>query len=826
MALQKNGSANRSLLRPSLFIYNVYKVQNSINHMLNPSADRDVNNVYQLSTEKARQWWRNQAFESRKDIVIESEAVINDDKLVEDQTVADIADKDYDDLPDVTKQEVELQVEDSETIEELFEVKDDEYLKCSTCEEVFTSNEDYESHKSVDHGEEPEDLEDSFEAYQLTMHPELTKESLRKANNLLTETEERQLYSGYDKNGDVQSSIMPYNLPPVATGKYDDNPNEFFYSNKIFRAGSSTERTSSLGESKAKANEWELPAELQGLIPNSGSVSDPDLEELRKAMNTYYEVSNNGGGNWYDGADGDTKSLMQNYNLSNTERLEAFHVDHNENPYDDDGYDIEIDTDEEDRLMRSSMSELETIINQLIEKAKGKRNSNNWNSWESRANEDDEYEYGFIPKVSGFGEDKDNDLPIKDHTHNFTSGYKHSNGIDYILQCSDSGCGATKNQDLYMESKASEGRTMEQVWNQASPSQREGIMIEGGIEYEETGQSYFGDDGNDSDSLLHNLDDSGTDSGRWSAQNKSAMDSLSNTSYDNLPVNIRDRVDSGIISYGLNLEGESKASENWEDMELDGSEWSFTDSNEDVISCNKCGKTFNVGSYPRSSRAGYDVMEWDAQTHGRLHEPNPEGGRGWTHPDNKRDPYNFYNDGTPVLRNESKAGEKGEWDWLDKGADSKSVDYDEVEYKDDGVSDISIQKTEPKLKDQNAFLDNVNIGLESVDFVYKTKASEAMEKTYIPVSETLEGDYEEFEDSDEEMIKETITLRKLTGYGDDAIARELHINYGVSHEEALEKVYSVEVSTNDRVSQTFFGKMYKECTESEKDELQMYSGSD
>ena len=178
------------------------------------------------------------------------------------------------------------------------------------------------------------------------------------------------------------------------------------------------------------------------------------------------------------------------------------------------------------------------------------------------------------------------------------------------------------------------------------------------------------------------------------------------------------------------------------------------------------------------------------------------------------------------LGGESKATEKGEWDWLDKGSDSKSVDYDEVEYKDDGVSDISIQNTEPKGADANEFLDNVSIGVESVDFVYPTKASEAMEKTYIPVSETLEGDYEEFEDSDEEMIEETITLRKLTGYGDDAIARELHINYGVSHEEALEKVYSVEVSTNDRVSQTFFGKMYKECTESEKDELQMYSGSD
>ena len=133
--------------------------------------------------------------------------------------------------------------------------------------------------------------------------------------------------------------------------------------------------------------------------------------------------------------------------------------------------------------------------------------------------------------------------------------YRVRNGLP---EWSDVGLGTLK------ESKASEGRTMEQVWNQSSPSQRESIMIEGGVEYEETGQSYFGDDGNDSDSLLHNLDDSGTDSGRWSAQNKSAMDSLSNTSYDNLPINIRNRVDNGIISYGLNLEGESKASEDWD----------------------------------------------------------------------------------------------------------------------------------------------------------------------------------------------------------------------------------------------------------------------
>ena len=591
MALQKNGSANRSLLRPSLFIYNVYKVQNSINHMLNPSADRDVNNIYQLSTEKARQWWNNQAFESRKNIVIESEAVINDDKLVEDQTIADIADKDYDDLPDTTKQEVELQVEDYEEMEELFEVKDDEYLKCSMCEDIFTSNDDYELHKSVDHGEEPEDFEESEETYQLTMHPELTRESLRKANNLLTETEERQLYSNYDKNGDVQSSIMPYNLPPVATGKYNDNPNKFFYSNKIFRAGSSTERTSSLGEAKAS--------------------EEFDISKY------YKEVTEDG---WMD------------YQCNSCGKK----IDP------DDGYGDQKDYD--------------VIIQEL---------------------KDHQINHKFIyESTDRFEADIENDQVVQklpDDKRSFDVGASENN--------------------LY---RSPDGEFNEQ-WENAY----------------------------------------------WDNRLSNAMED--NYGYEQIMEDILRLMDSD------------------------------------------------------STHSDYYNMRYQQVA-------DAERNRG--------------------LGGESKATEKGEWDWLDKGADSKSVDYDEVEYKDDGVSDISIQNAEPKGADANEFLDNVSIGLESVDFVYKTKASEAMEKTYIPVSETFEGDYEEFEDSDEAMIKETITLRKLTGYGDDAIARELNINYGVSHEEALEKVYSVEVSTNDRVSQTFFGKMYRECTESEKDELRMYSGSD
>ena len=113
-----------------------------------------------------------------------------------------------------------------EDIEEIFEVQGEEYLQCSKCDDLFTSNEDHDIHKSVDHGEEPEDFEESEETYQLTMNPDLTREALREANSLLTETEEKELYGGYDKTGKIQSSVMPYNVPAKATGKYNDNPNE------------------------------------------------------------------------------------------------------------------------------------------------------------------------------------------------------------------------------------------------------------------------------------------------------------------------------------------------------------------------------------------------------------------------------------------------------------------------------------------------------------------------------------------------------------------------------------------------------------------------
>ena len=156
--------------------------------------------------------------------------------------------------------------------------------------------------------------------------------------------------------------------------------------------------------------------------------------------------------------------------------------------------------------------------------------------------------------------------------------------------------------------------------------------------------------------------------------------------------------------------------------------------------------------------------------------------------------------------------------------ESEDVDYEKEDELSAGF--IEQQHTEPK-EDKNKDLDDVDISLEKIDYVYPTKVGEAKKKSY--VTEAIDGLDEEYnheEPSDEEEIVDLVTARKMSGFSDESIARELHITYGVDPDYARNRVCGIEVSTNDKVANTFFGKMYRECTESEKDELKMYSGSD
>jgi hypothetical protein len=120
-------------------------------------------------------------------------------------------------------------------------------------------------------------------------------------------------------------------------------------------------------------------------------------------------------------------------------------------------------------------------------------------------------------------------------------------------------------------------------------------------------------------------------------------------------------------------------------------------------------------------------------------------------------------------------------------------------------------------------LEGVDFSEESIDYVYPTKATEAFVEEEDPF---IDGYSDDDIDSDKDAVEAQIISRKLHGYGAETIARELVMQYGVSMDEAIEKANAVEVNTNDRVANTFFGKRYNECTTAEINELKLYGGSE
>lgn len=140
----------------------------------------------------------------------------------------------------------------------------------------------------------------------------------------------------------------------------------------------------------------------------------------------------------------------------------------------------------------------------------------------------------------------------------------------------------------------------------------------------------------------------------------------------------------------------------------------------------------------------------------------------------------------------------------------------------DSLSDITNVAPEP-ISDPAKSLEGLDFAEETIEFVYPTKATEAFVEEKDPF---IDGYADDDIESDKEAVENQITSRKLHGHGADAIARELSMQYGVSPEEALERVNAVEVSINDKVANTFFGKRFNECTPAEINELKLYSGSD
>jgi len=98
---------------------------------------------------------------------------------------------------------------------------------------------------------------------------------------------------------------------------------------------------------------------------------------------------------------------------------------------------------------------------------------------------------------------------------------------------------------------------------------------------------------------------------------------------------------------------------------------------------------------------------------------------------------------------------------------------------------------------------------------YKSKASEGLDDI---MDGAIDTPLEQL------TVDETIYDRKLEGYHEDKIARELNVYHDIEYEDAIEKIRSIEVHDNDRTAKTLFGKKFADCNEAEVSEMKILGG--
>lgn len=107
-----------------------------------------------------------------------------------------------------------------------FTIEKEVFVECDRCDEVFMDEEDFEQHKTIDHGDEV--TFNIQESQALSMNPNVSRDSLNEAKKILA-SDKAIFNNQYLPNVDLEE--------PSVDGitSYNDNPNEGLYDNTIFR---------------------------------------------------------------------------------------------------------------------------------------------------------------------------------------------------------------------------------------------------------------------------------------------------------------------------------------------------------------------------------------------------------------------------------------------------------------------------------------------------------------------------------------------------------------------------------------------------------------
>ncbi len=207
-----------------------------------------------------RDLWDSIDSDARKDILNgqDSTSEEGDDNNYQDSVYQQDKDNssyesaDYDSLPEDIRSKVSENMHKMGVFKESFggtvyTVGDESYYNCKDCDgEAFTSEEDMRVHRKINH-DGTSNIKESLHAWEETMYidPKITKENLRKAREILRDTsnevgDPEELPRNRVEFPQNKATAGPRNDPKLPKGKqgYDPNPNEFFYDNKAFKAGS------------------------------------------------------------------------------------------------------------------------------------------------------------------------------------------------------------------------------------------------------------------------------------------------------------------------------------------------------------------------------------------------------------------------------------------------------------------------------------------------------------------------------------------------------------------------------------------------------------
>jgi len=163
----------------------------------------------------------------------------------------------------------------------VYEVEGDDRFECKDCEETFTAEEDFRVHRKINHDDNGESETESQEAYfkSLEIDPDVTKDNLEWAKKLISGESSRVEYP--------QNDPSTASDPPLPKGRkeYDDNPNHYFYDNKLFKRGS---RGGNYEQTGTALTEARALIELEEKILNKyGWESTKDIEKSPESRDVF-----------------------------------------------------------------------------------------------------------------------------------------------------------------------------------------------------------------------------------------------------------------------------------------------------------------------------------------------------------------------------------------------------------------------------------------------------------------------------------------------------------------------------------------------------------